>query len=108
MREDLIPTNYEVIDKRNDLEVDFPKFKFDLRPSQEAVYDEVYDSSIINAWVSWGKTFTSLAIAGKLGQKTLVVTHTTNLRNQWEKEVQKPMEYKQAESGRGVLTPHLR
>tara|TARA_B100001778_G_scaffold56537_1_gene43514 strand:- start:1526 stop:2806 length:1281 start_codon:yes stop_codon:yes gene_type:complete len=88
-REDLIPTNYEVIDKRNDLEVEFPEFKFDLRPSQKAVYDEVYDSSIINAWVSWGKTFTSLAIAGKLGQKTLVVTHTTNLRNQWEKEVQK-------------------
>jgi superfamily II DNA or RNA helicase len=88
-REDLIPTNYEIIDKRNDLEVEFPEFKFDLRPSQKAVYDEVYDSSIINAWVSWGKTFTSLAIAGKLGQKTLVVTHTTNLRNQWEKEVQK-------------------
>ena len=88
-REDLIPTNYEVIDKRNDLEVEFPEFKFDLRPSQKAVYDEVYNSSIINAWVSWGKTFTSLAIAGKLGQKTLVVTHTTNLRNQWEKEVQK-------------------
>ena len=87
-REDLIPTNYEVIDKRNDLEVEFPEFKFDLRPSQKAVYDEVYDSSIINAWVSWGKTITALAIAKKLGQKTLVVTHTTNLRNQWEKDVQ--------------------
>ena len=36
-----------------------------------------------------GKDIYGLAIAQKLGQKTLVVTHTTNLRNQWEKEVKK-------------------
>ena len=39
--------------------------------------------------MSWGKTFTGLAIAGKLGQKTLIVTHTVPLRNQWAKEVEK-------------------
>ena len=55
----------------------------------KSVYDELDDSSIINAWVSWGKTFTGLAIAGKLGQKTLVITHTVPLRNQWAKEVEK-------------------
>ena len=88
-RTDLIPSNYEIVDRRVNKPVDFPKFKFDLRPSQQAVYDEIEDNSIINAWVSWGKTFTGLAIAGKLGQKTLVITHTVPLRNQWAKEVKK-------------------
>jgi superfamily II DNA or RNA helicase len=88
-RTDLIPSNYEIVDRRVNKPVEFPEFKFELRPSQKAVYDEIKDNSIINAWVSWGKTFTGLAIAGKLGQKTLVVTHTVALRNQWAKEVEK-------------------
>ena len=88
-RMDLIPDDYEVVDKRVYVPVDFPEFKFPLRESQQAVYDEIEDNSIINAWVSWGKTFTGLAIAGKLGQKTLVITHTVPLRNQWAKEVEK-------------------
>ena len=88
-RTDLIPDDYEVVDKRVYVPVDFPEFKFPLRESQQAVYDEIEDNSIINAWVSWGKTFTGLAIAGKLGQKTLVITHTVPLRNQWAKEVEK-------------------
>ena len=102
-REDLIPSDYEVVDKRVVYEIEHPEFKFDLRPSQKAVYDEVQDSSIINAWVSWGKTFTGLAIAGKLGQKTLVVTHTTNLRNQWEKEVKKCFGYTAGRIGSGMF-----
>ena len=88
-REDLIPTDHEIIDKRIKKPVKFPLFKLDLRPSQQKVYNEVNDSSIINAWVSWGKTFTALAIAKKLGQKTLVITHTLALRKQWENEVKK-------------------
>jgi len=88
-RTDLIPEDYEVVDKRISIPVEFPPFKFELRESQQAVYDELDDNAIINAWVSWGKTFTGLAIAGKLGQKTLVVTHTVPLRNQWAKEVEK-------------------
>jgi superfamily II DNA or RNA helicase len=88
-RMDLIPDHYEIVDKRIEKPVEFPEFKFDLRPSQKDVYDEIEDNAIVNAWVSWGKTFTGLAIAGKLGQKTLVVTHTVSLRNQWAKEVKK-------------------
>ena len=88
-RMDLIPDHYEIVDKRIEKPVEFPEFRFDLRPSQKAVYDEIEDNAIVNAWVSWGKTFTGLAIAGKLGQKTLVVTHTVSLRNQWAKEVKK-------------------
>ena len=102
-REDLIPSDYEVVDKRVVNEIEHPEFKFDLRPSQKMVYDEVEDNSIINAWVSWGKTFTGLAIAGKLGQKTLVVTHTTNLRNQWEKEVKKCFGYTAGRIGSGMF-----
>ena len=92
-RTDLIPDDYEIVDKRIDVPVDFPDFKFDLRESQQAVYDELDDNCIINAWVSWGKTFTGLAIAGKLGQKTLVIVHTVPLRNQWAKEVEKVYEF---------------
>ena len=88
-REDLIPKDYEIVEKRIKNSVDFPEFKFELRPSQQAVYDVLDDSCIINAWVSWGKTFTALAIASKLKQKTLVVVHTLALLKQWETEVQK-------------------
>ena len=88
-RTDLIPEHYEIVDRRVNKPVDFPEFKFELRKSQQDVYDAIEDNAIINAWVSWGKTFTGLAIAGKLGQKTLVVTHTVALRNQWAKEVEK-------------------
>lgn len=88
-RMDLIPEGHEIVDKRVYIPIDFPTFKFPLRESQQEVYDDVDDNCIINAWVSWGKTFTGLAIAAKLGQKTLVIVHTVALRNQWEKEVEK-------------------
>ena len=88
-RTELIPQEYEIVDKRVTKSVDFPEFAFTLRESQQKVYDEVEDCAIINAWVSWGKTFTGLALASKLKQKTLVVVHTIALRNQWAKEVEK-------------------
>lgn len=88
-RTDLIPEGYEIVDKRVEKPVEFPEFKYSLRDSQKEVHDAVDDNCIINAWVSWGKTFTGLAIASKLKQKTLVVVHTVALRNQWEKEVKK-------------------
>jgi superfamily II DNA or RNA helicase len=69
--------------------VKFPEFKFDLRDSQAKVYNEIEDNAIINAFVSWGKTFTAIAVAAKLGQKTLIVVHTLALRKQWEEEIEK-------------------
>jgi len=90
-RTDLIPNDYEIVDKRTCIEIPQFDFAYELRPSQQAVYDDLNDSSIINAWVSWGKTVTALAIANKLKQKTLIVTHTLQLRSQWEKEVQKSL-----------------
>ncbi|MEK9894889.1 MAG: DEAD/DEAH box helicase [Burkholderiaceae bacterium] len=88
-RSDLIPSEYEIKDKRVLRPVEFPPFRHTLRESQQVVYDEIQDNAIINAFVSWGKTFTALAIAGKLGQKTLIVTHTVALRTQWEQEIRK-------------------
>ena len=97
----MIPDDYEVVDNRIELKEDFPDFKFDLRESQQAVFNELEDNAIINAWVSWGKTCTGLAIAGKLGQKTLVITHTVPLRNQWAKEVEKVYGFKPSIIGSG-------
>lgn len=88
-RTDLIPANYEIVDKRVAVDTEFPDFKFALRPSQQEVYDDVDSNCLINAKVSWGKTFTGLAIAGKLKRKTLVVVHTLPLMNQWAKDVRK-------------------
>ena len=87
-RLDLIPSGYEIVDKRTQVSVPFPDPKFALRDTQQVVYDEIQDTCFINALVGWGKTFTALHVAKKLGQKTLVVTHTTALRDQWREEVQ--------------------
>ena len=100
-RDDLIPDGYEIIDKRVTSPVELPDFKFTLRPSQQKVHDEIQGNAIVNAWVSWGKTITGLAIAKKLGQKTLVVTHTTTLRNQWEKDVENCFGIKAGRIGSG-------
>ena len=55
-RVDLIPKGFEIVDKRatNYIE-DFPKFKFDLRPSQQEIHDELEDNCMINAKVGYGK-----------------------------------------------------
>lgn len=86
-RRDLIPEGYDIIDKRIIEFADFPEPRFPLFPEQHVVYDKVEDTCFINALVGWGKTFTALHIAYKLGQKTLVVTHTTDLRDQWCEEI---------------------
>jgi superfamily II DNA or RNA helicase len=86
-RTDLIPEGYEVVDKRITNPVPFPTPKYSLREDQLEVYNEANDTCFINALVGWGKTFTALHIARKWGQKTLIVTHTTALRDQWCDEV---------------------
>lgn len=90
-RFDLIPKGYEIVDKRVLVPVDYPEFRFDLRDSQQDVYDQVQDNCVINAKVSWGKTFTAIALAAKLGQKALVVTHRVGIRTHWESEIKKAL-----------------
>lgn len=87
-RTDLIPEGYEIVDKRVLVSVPFPEPKFPLRDTQQPVYDEVNDTAFINALVGWGKTFTALHLAHKFGQKTLVITHTAALRDQWSEEIE--------------------
>lgn len=87
-RTDLIPPEYEIVDKRITEPVPFPSPRFPLRDTQQPVYDEINDTAFINALVGWGKTFTALHLAHKFGQKTLVITHTTALRDQWAEEVE--------------------
>ena len=87
-RLDLVPENYEIIDKRIIEAIPFPDPKFPLRPEQQVVYDPIEDTCFINALVGWGKTFTALHLAHKFGQKTLVITHTAALRDQWCEEIE--------------------
>lgn len=87
-RIDLIPEGYTVLDRRICNDVPFPTPKYPLRDSQLEVFNKIEDTCFINAKVGWGKTFTALHVARKLGQKTLVVTHTVALRDQWVKEAQ--------------------
>lgn len=56
-RKDLIPSDYEIIDKRIEHWEDFPEAIHPLFPEQSVVYDEVEDSCFINALVGWGKCF---------------------------------------------------
>jgi superfamily II DNA or RNA helicase len=86
-RQDYIPSGYELIDKRTLVPVPFPEPKFPLREDQKVIYDQVHDSVFINALPGWGKTFTALYLAKKFGQRTLVITHTASLRDQWIGEV---------------------
>jgi len=88
-RQDLIPSDYEIVDKRILNEHPFPNPKLDLREGQIEVFEQVDDTCFINALVGWGKTFCALHIARKLGQKTLIVCHNTMLRDQWADEVEK-------------------
>jgi len=86
-RMDLIPEDHELVDKRVTNSVPFPLPRVPLRAAQVPVFEQVTDSCFINAKVGWGKTFTALNIARKLGQKTLIITHTAMLRDQWRDEV---------------------
>lgn len=89
MRDDLIPEDYEIMDKRVKVPIGtFPAPIYDLYQDQKIIYDQVSDSCIINARVGWGKTYTALHIAHKLNQKTLIITHTTALRDQWIADIE--------------------
>jgi superfamily II DNA or RNA helicase len=99
----LVPKHYEIVDKRTIKEANLKSNIVELlRPSQKEIYDKVTDNCIINAKPGWGKTFTALAVAQKLGQKTLIVTHTVFLRDQWEEEVKTLFGFKPGIIGSGV------
>ena len=100
-RTDLIPAGYEIVDKRVLAPTVLPQFKYELRESQQEIYDAAEDNCLVNAKVGWGKTFMALALAAKLGQKTLIVVHTIPLMHQWAREVEKVFGFKPGLMGDG-------
>lgn len=102
-RMDLVPEGCEIVDRRVKNEVPWPDPKSELRDSQKPIYDKVSDTCFINALVGWGKTYTALHIAHKLGQKTLVITHTAMLRDQWIDEVYALFGFKPGVIGSGTF-----
>lgn len=79
----------EIIDKRINTPTEIPKPKFELRPDQQEIYEQVDDTCIINGKPGFGKTILALAIAHKFQVKTLVVCTNVMIRDQWRKEVVK-------------------
>lgn len=87
-REDLIPEDYTVIDKRTEGRTFIPEPGFTLRGSQKDAVDMI-DSGIVKAKPGFGKTIVGLGIAHKLQAKTLVICTTTAIRDMWIAEVRK-------------------
>lgn len=56
-RQDLIPEDYTIIDKRVTEAMPFPNPKHELREGQQVVFDLVDDTCFINALVGWGRRF---------------------------------------------------
>jgi superfamily II DNA or RNA helicase len=103
-RVDLIPKDYEIIDKRSLVPVEMPYPTISLREGQQLVFDAWEGSGILNAMVGWGKSFTALWFAYKLGQKTLIVTHNTMLRDQWANDVRTMFELEPGLIGSGSMS----
>lgn len=102
-RIDLIPEDYEIVDKRITSEVEFPDPLIPMRKSQVPVHEQVNDSCIINAKPGWGKSYMALFIAHKLKQRTLVVAHTTIIRSGWKASVENMFGIKCGVIGSGTV-----
>jgi hypothetical protein len=59
-RKDLIPKDYEIVDKRIIHELPFPNPKHRPWDYQQAVIDEADDMLFLNAKVGWGRRFAPL------------------------------------------------
>ena len=80
----------EIVDKRVLIPVEIPEPSFTLRKEDQLpIFEECDDTCIINGKPGFGKTILALALAWKLGQKTLVICTNTTIRAMWEKEVVK-------------------
>lgn len=116
-RMELIPENYEIIDKRTNIEIpSFPDFNpivkgkaLSLRDDQYAIVEKIDDNAIINAKPGFGKTFCALAIAANLKQKTLILCHTTLLKDQWVEEIRKCLHITPSMIGTGLfeINPYI-
>lgn len=92
-RSDLIPKNYSIIDKRIDTKVKFPPLNPNivLREDQQKAVDNVKTNYIIVAKPAWGKTFTGVALIHKIGNKALILVHTSYLMKQWVEQIKESL-----------------
>ena len=88
-RLDLIPEDYEFVDKRCYASAYIPEPSFVPRPSQQEAIDLLNDNGLVEAPVGFGKSIIGLGIAHNLQVKTLVVCTTTTIRDMWAGEVKK-------------------
>lgn len=87
-----IPTE----DKRNDIQVKYPKFVLDLRNDQIRAEKEymqevtycVHPKNIIQLPTGKGKSILALHIAQKLKQRTLILVHKDDLVVGWQKDIE--------------------
>lgn len=105
-RMDLIPDDYDIVNRRVFEFEEFPEFQGTLRVNQAAVHDHVNSDCFINANTSWGKTFTGMKIIGKLEQRTLVIVHTLALRDQWVESCEKLYGFTPSIIGSGKFNIH--
>jgi superfamily II DNA or RNA helicase len=89
-RLDLIPEEYEVVDRRVDEYVELFPPKFIPRENQQEAIDFIQGNGLVNAKVGWGKTIAGLGLIYKFGQKALIIT-TTTIRDMWVNEIKKHM-----------------
>lgn len=90
-RTDLIPSNYEIVDKRVEVPASIPAFKMTLRESQQEIVDSIQGNSIISAKVGFGKTFMGCYLLSKFQQKALIIVPTSTLLAQWVVEIEKTL-----------------
>lgn len=86
-RQDLIPPDYSVVDKRISNKVEIPEPSFILRDSQQEIYDKCEGNCLILGDVGFGKTITALSLFHKFKEKTLILVHTQFLLDQWIQEI---------------------
>ena len=90
-RLDLIPEDYEIVDRRIDEWVELFPPKFTPRDNQQEAINYITGNGLINAKVGWGKTIAGLGLIYKFAQKTLIITTTTTIRDMWVKEIKQHM-----------------
>ena len=86
----LVP-NIEIEDNTSINPVEFPPSEITLRPYQEKAVAALMgkNQGTLDAPVASGKTIMMIELAVRRGQKTLILTHTRDLKSQWQDRFKK-------------------
>lgn len=74
------------------LRVDYSHSKTVLRGEQNLCVGDMlkHDDGVVIAYTSFGKTVTALEYIRKIGQRAIIIVHTTFLQDQWIAEITNP------------------